>query len=68
LLAAYSGIFSLALAVAARVHRLRFAAVVDSLATLAHVMPMRHYGAAVVLVGQVDPRGGYLADRRAALA
>jgi N-(2-amino-2-carboxyethyl)-L-glutamate synthase len=58
-----SGNFGVALALAARVHDLKFTAVVDPMATPAHVALMKQYGANVVLIDQVDSNGGYLNNR-----
>lgn len=58
-----SGNFGVALALATGVHDLRFTAVVDPMATAAHVALMRQHGAEIVMVDQPDDHGGYLMSR-----
>jgi len=58
-----SGNFGVSLALAAAIHGLRFTAVVDPMATRAHVAMIRQYGAEIVLADQPDAVGGYLNSR-----
>ncbi|KMS92212.1 2,3-diaminopropionate biosynthesis protein SbnA [Prauserella rugosa] len=58
-----SGNFGVALAMAARVHDLRFTCVVDPKTTRANLTLLRHLGAEVEVVDDVDPAGGYLGSR-----
>lgn len=58
-----SGNFGIALAMAARVHGLRFTCVVDPKTTTANVALLRRLGAAVDVVAEPDAAGGYLAAR-----
>ncbi|PXY37196.1 2,3-diaminopropionate biosynthesis protein SbnA [Prauserella coralliicola] len=58
-----SGNFGIALAVAARVHGLRFTCVVDPKTTTANLALLHRLGAEVELVSDVDDAGGYLQSR-----
>ncbi|MFC4005548.1 2,3-diaminopropionate biosynthesis protein SbnA [Prauserella oleivorans] len=58
-----SGNFGIALAMAARVHGLRFTCVVDPKTTTANLALLRHLGADVHVVDEVDEAGGYLLSR-----
>jgi cysteine synthase A len=58
-----SGNFGIALAIAARIHGLRFTCVVDPKATRANVAILRGLGADVEVVYEPDPAGGYLHSR-----
>ncbi|TKG61032.1 2,3-diaminopropionate biosynthesis protein SbnA [Prauserella endophytica] len=58
-----SGNFGIALAVAARVHGLRFTCVVDPKTTTANLALLHRLGAEVELVSEVDDAGGYLQSR-----
>ncbi|MFF5989904.1 2,3-diaminopropionate biosynthesis protein SbnA [Prauserella flavalba] len=58
-----SGNFGIALAVAARVHGLRFTCVVDPKTTTANLALLHRLGADVELVSEVDDAGGYLQSR-----
>lgn len=58
-----SGNFGIALAIAARLHQLRFTCVVDPKATSANVRIMRQLGASVEVVTEPDANGGYLHTR-----
>ncbi|MFI0468866.1 2,3-diaminopropionate biosynthesis protein SbnA [Saccharopolyspora sp. 5N102] len=58
-----SGNFGIALAIAARIHGLRFTCVLDPKAAPANVAILRHLGAEVDLVSEPDEMGGYLHTR-----
>lgn len=58
-----SGNFGIALAIAARIHGLRFTCVLDPKAVPANVAILRHLGAEVEMVDQPDETGGYLHTR-----
>ncbi|WP_255375377.1 pyridoxal-phosphate dependent enzyme [Saccharomonospora sp. CUA-673] len=58
-----SGNFGVALAMAARVHDLRFTCVVDPKTTRANLALLRHLGADVDMVDDTDAHGGYLGSR-----
>ncbi|ASR38305.1 2,3-diaminopropionate biosynthesis protein SbnA [Prauserella marina] len=58
-----SGNFGIALAMAARVHGLRFTCVVDPKTTTANLLLLRKLGADVELVTEEDAAGGYLTSR-----
>lgn len=58
-----SGNFGVALAMAARLHGLRFTCVVDPKASAANVTIMRGLGADVVRIEECDAAGGYLRTR-----
>ncbi|TDD48167.1 2,3-diaminopropionate biosynthesis protein SbnA [Saccharopolyspora elongata] len=58
-----SGNFGIALAIAARIHGLRFTCVLDPKAAPANVAILRHLGAEVDLVSEPDDMGGYLHTR-----
>ncbi|MEU6643162.1 2,3-diaminopropionate biosynthesis protein SbnA [Saccharomonospora sp. NPDC046836] len=58
-----SGNFGIALAIAARVHALRFTCVVDPKTTTANLALLHRLGAEVEQVSEVDEAGGYLETR-----
>lgn len=58
-----SGNFGVALAMAARVHGLRFVCVVDPKTTRANLTLLRHLGAEVEVVDGAESEGGYLGSR-----
>ncbi|MGI8312403.1 2,3-diaminopropionate biosynthesis protein SbnA [Saccharopolyspora hattusasensis] len=58
-----SGNFGIALAIAARIHDLRFTCVLDPKAAPANVAILRHLGAEVDVVTEPDEMGGYLHTR-----
>jgi N-(2-amino-2-carboxyethyl)-L-glutamate synthase len=58
-----SGNFGISLAIAARIHGLRFTCVVDPKTTRANVAILRGLGADVEIVTGRDPAGGYLHSR-----
>ncbi|TJZ54657.1 2,3-diaminopropionate biosynthesis protein SbnA [Streptomyces piniterrae] len=58
-----SGNFGIALAMAARVHGLRFICVVDPKTTSANLTLLRHLGATVEIASEPDAAGGYLHTR-----
>jgi cysteine synthase A len=58
-----SGNFGIALAIAARIHGLRFTCVVDPKTTRANVAILRGLGADVEIVTEPDRAGGYLHSR-----
>ncbi|MEU5845292.1 2,3-diaminopropionate biosynthesis protein SbnA [Saccharopolyspora shandongensis] len=58
-----SGNFGIALAIAARIHGLRFTCVLDPKAAPANVAILRHLGAEVDRVSEPDEMGGYLHTR-----
>ncbi len=58
-----SGNFGIALAMAARIHRLKFTCVVDPKTTNANVALLRQLGATVEIVSEPDEAGGYLHTR-----
>ncbi|MEV0704974.1 2,3-diaminopropionate biosynthesis protein SbnA [Saccharopolyspora sp. NPDC050389] len=58
-----SGNFGIALAIAARIHGLRFTCVLDPKAATANVAILRHLGAEVDVVSEPDEMGGYLHTR-----
>jgi cysteine synthase A len=58
-----SGNFGIALAIAARIHGLRFTCVVDPKTTRANVAILRGLGADVEIVTERDQAGGYLHSR-----
>ncbi|MGP4016173.1 2,3-diaminopropionate biosynthesis protein SbnA [Saccharopolyspora sp. 5N708] len=58
-----SGNFGIALAIAARIHGLRFTCVLDPKAARANVVILRHLGAEVDVVTEPDGLGGYLQTR-----
>jgi len=58
-----SGNFGIALAIAARIHGLRFTCVVDPKTTRANVAILRGLGAEVEIVTERDAAGGYLHSR-----
>ena len=58
-----SGNFGIALAIAARIHDLRFTCVVDPKTTRANVAILRGLGADVEIVSERDHAGGYLHSR-----
>lgn len=58
-----SGNLGIALAMVARLHRLRFTAVVDPNTTSANLRLLAAYGAEVEVVTETDPSGGYLNTR-----
>ncbi|WP_395474573.1 pyridoxal-phosphate dependent enzyme [Saccharopolyspora spinosa] len=58
-----SGNFGIALAIAARIHGLRFTCVLDPKAAPANVAILRHLGAEVDVVTEPDEMGGYLHTR-----
>ena len=58
-----SGNFGISLAIAARIHGLRFTCVVDPKTTRANVAILRGLGADVEIVTERDPAGGYLHSR-----
>lgn len=58
-----SGNFGIALAMAARIHGLRFVCVIDPKTTSANVAILRQLGATVDIVSEPDDAGGYLHTR-----
>ncbi|MEV5541041.1 2,3-diaminopropionate biosynthesis protein SbnA [Saccharopolyspora shandongensis] len=58
-----SGNFGIALAIASRIHGLRFTCVLDPKAAPANVAILRHLGAEVDRVSEPDEMGGYLHTR-----
>lgn len=58
-----SGNFGIALAIAARLHGLRFTCVVDPKTTTANLRLLRSLGASVEIVSTADEAGGYLRTR-----
>lgn len=58
-----SGNFGIALAIAARLHGLRFTCVVDPKTTPANIAILHHLGANVDIVREPDEGGGYLQSR-----